>query len=191
MTEPAAVPPLATEQHVCESCDYTYTEITPGDALALIGGFPQRYRRAAAALADGDLRRRPDPDTWSVLEYLCHVRDVYSVHTDRVTRALTEDNPCVDAMNNQMRAARGDYNEQEREQVLDDLERNAVRFAALVETVTPDQWPRLMTRRPGEQRTVLWLIRHAAHEGVHHLHDIDRIAARYAAEDAAEDIEST
>lgn len=181
MTEPPAVPPLATEQHVCESCDYAYTEITQGDALALVAGYPRRYREAVAALTDADLRRRPDPETWSALEYLCHVRDVYSVHVERVTRALTEDNPLVDAMNNEARAARGDYNGQDRAQVLDDLEHNAARFAELVETVTPDQWPRPMTRRPGEQRTVLWLIRHATHEGVHHLHDIDRIAAGYSA----------
>lgn len=185
MTEPAAVPPLASEQHVCASCDYAYTEISPGDALVLIGGFPRRYREAVAALGEKDLRRRPDPETWSPLEYLCHVRDVYSVHVDRVTRALTEENPLVDAMNNEVRAERDAYNEQDREQVLDDLERNAARFAALVETVTPDQWPRLMTRRPAEERTVLWLIRHATHEGVHHLHDIDRIVAGYAAEQGA------
>ncbi|HEU5334305.1 MAG TPA: DinB family protein [Actinocrinis sp.] len=184
MTEPAAVPPLATEQHVCESCHFTYTEIAPGDALALLEGFPRRYRAAASALTDADLHRRPDPETWSVLEYLCHVRDVYSVHIDRVTRALAEDNPLVDAMNNDARAERGDYNGQDVAQVLGDLERNAARFAELVETVTPDQWPRLMTRRPSEERTVLWLIRHAAHEGVHHLHDIDRIAAGYAAHGA-------
>jgi len=185
MTEPAAVPPLATEQHVCESCDYAYTEVTPGDALVLIGGYPRRYREAVAALGEKDLRRRPDPETWSVLEYLCHVRDVYSVHVDRVTRALTEENPLVDAMNNDARAERDGYNEQDRDQVLDDLERNAARFAELVETVTPDQWPRLMTRRPGDERTVLWLIRHATHEGVHHLHDIDRIVAGYTAEEGA------
>lgn len=185
MTEPAAVPPLASEQHVCASCDYAYTEVSPGDALVLIGGFSRRYREAVAALGEKDLRRRPDPETWSALEYLCHVRDVYRVHVDRVTRALTEENPLVDAMNNETRAERDAYNEQDREQVLDDLERNAVRFAALVETVTPDQWPRLMTRRPAEQRTVLWLIRHATHEGVHHLHDIDRIVAGYAAEQGA------
>lgn len=183
MTEPAAVPPLATEQHVCESCDYTYTEITPGEALALIGGYPRRYREAVATLADADLRRRPDPETWSALEYLCHVRDVYSVHTERVARALAGDNPLVEPMDNQKRAERGGYNEQDPERVLDDLERNAARFAELVETVTPDQWPRRVTRRPSEERTVLWLIRHAAHEGVHHLHDIDRIAAGYAAQD--------
>jgi hypothetical protein len=180
MTEPVAVPPLATEVHVCESCDYAYTEISPGDALALIGGYPGRYREAVAALGDAELRRRPDPETWSVLEYLCHVRDVYSVHTDRVSRALAEDNPLVDAMNNGTRAERGDYNGQDRDRVLNDLERTAEQFSALVETVTPDQWPRLMTRRPGEERTVLWLIRHAAHEGLHHLHDINRIAAARA-----------
>ena len=181
MTEPAAVPPLATENHVCESCDFSYAAIAPDAALAMIGGYPGRYREAVAAIADADLRRRPDPGTWSVLEYLCHVRDVYSVHTERVSRALAEDNPLVDAMNNEARAERGDYNRQDRDRILDDLERTAAQFAALVETVTPDQWPRPMTRRPDEKRTVLWLIRHATHEGLHHLRDIDRIAAGHAA----------
>jgi DinB superfamily len=193
MTEPAAgPPPLVAEDHICESCDYSYTEIGPGDAVSLISGYPRRYRETAAAIADADLRRRPDAQTWSVLEYLCHVRDVYLVHIVRVTRALTEENPHVEAMNNDTRAARGDYNGQDRGQVLDDLERNATQFADLVETVTPDQWPRLITRHPGEERTVLWLIRHAAHEGLHHLHDIDRIATTTAeSADAADDASRT
>ena len=44
----------------------------------------------------------------------------------------------------------------------------------LILTITPAQSHRTATRLPGEQRTLLWLVRQAAHEGIHHLGDIER-----------------
>jgi hypothetical protein len=35
-------------------------------------------------------------------------------------------------------------------------------------------WERAVTRLPAEHRTARWLIRHAAHEGMHHTADIAR-----------------
>jgi hypothetical protein len=58
--------------------------------------------------------------------------------------------------------------------VLRALERNVARFAVLAEGIAADQWARTATRLPGERRTVLWMLRQAAHEGLHHLHDIAR-----------------
>ena len=44
-------------------------------------------------LATDDAAVRPDPRTWSVLEYGCHLRDVHRVFSMRVTRMVTEDEP--------------------------------------------------------------------------------------------------
>ena len=43
--------------------------------------------------------------------------------------------------------------------------------------ISADDWARTVTRLPGEERTVRWLVRHAAHECRHHLADIARVIA--------------
>ena len=91
-----AIPPLVAEDHVCASCGLSYPETDIGAAADLLGSLPARYRRSIDGLSAATLRRRPEPGTWSITEYLCH------------------------------------------------------------------------------KRTLLWLVRQAAHEGIHHLGDIER-----------------
>ncbi|KPI09475.1 DinB-like domain containing protein [Actinobacteria bacterium OK074] len=152
-----------------------YADTTPAAAVRMIRSFPPRYRRAVEGLTDAGLRRRPDPRTWSALEYTCHVRDVYEVYGERLVRALTEERPALEPMRNERRARRMNYDQQALDDVLDALARRAAHFATLAESVGAEQWARTVTRLPGEERTVLWLVRQAAHEGLHHLHDITRI----------------
>jgi DNA-binding HxlR family transcriptional regulator len=169
------IPPLAPEDHECPTCQMSYAATTLNAALACVRSYPARYRQALDSLADQVLRQRPEPRTWSVLEYACHVRDVYDVYHTRLTRTMTGERPVLEPMRNEQRAARDDYNQQDPRHVLDVLAEQAARFVALAQAVTPAQYTLTATRLPGEERTLLWLVRQAAHEGLHHLHDIERI----------------
>ena len=175
MADSADVPPLVAEDHVCESCDMRYLDLNQAAAAEAIRSYPARYRSVLAGVPLSELRRRPAADVWSMLEYLCHVRDVYDVYCHRIHRTRTEDDPVLEPMRNTTRAARDRYNEQDPESLLEDLTRNAERFAALVDTIEPAERSRTARRLPGETRTLLWLARQAAHEGIHHLHDIEHI----------------
>ncbi|MGH3358688.1 MAG: hypothetical protein ACRDO7_07775, partial [Nocardioidaceae bacterium] len=57
--------------------------------------------------------------------------------------------------------------------VLAELELTAAGFLEEVARVHADGWERTATRLPGEVRTARWLVRNAAHEGVHHAMDIE------------------
>jgi hypothetical protein len=48
--------------------------------------------------------------------------------------------------------------------------------SALNVAIGEEELVRTATRLPGERRTVLWMVRQAAHEGLHHLHDITTIS---------------
>jgi hypothetical protein len=174
-----AVPPFPPEHHVCADCGLSYVDLTAPAAIELVRTYPARYRRCLQDLPGAALRRRPGPRTWSALEYTCHVRDIYDVYHGRVVRALTEDDPMLAPMRNEERAERAGYNRQNLADVLSALERNANRFAELAEEISVDQWRRTATRLPGERRSVLWLVRQAAHEGLHHLHDIATLTADF------------
>jgi hypothetical protein len=110
-----------------------------------------------------------------MVEYLCHVRDVFAVFTERIDLARAEDRPTFPPLGNDERAVRLRYGEADVAATLDELTAGATRLAALIESLADGDWARTASRRPGEERDVLWMARQAAHEGRHHLADIERV----------------
>ncbi|UYM04337.1 DinB family protein [Solicola gregarius] len=167
--------PLPDEDHECTECGFSYGALDAEGAAEIIGGVPGRAR--SAALRAADPRRRPEPQTWSVLEYVCHLRDVYVSSTIRLHRVRTEADPALEPMLNDLRTRRFRHNELDLLPVLTEIRLDVDGFLDEVARVRTDGWVRTASRLPGERRTALWFVRHAAHEGVHHVGDIERVAA--------------
>lgn len=53
----------------------------------------EKLRGAVAGLTHEDLRARPGPGAWSVMEVVIHLADSDAISIDRMKRILTEDNP--------------------------------------------------------------------------------------------------
>jgi DinB family protein len=166
------LPQLAAEDHTCSACALAYSEIPVEHAAAVIQAIPAAIRDAVFAVPEHARRERPDPRVWSVTEYVCHLRDVYATYTIRLHRARTEERPALEPMLNDLRARRFRYNERDVVAILDEVAANAAGFCEEIASAGPQDWDRVATRRPGEQRTARWLVRQAMHEGVHHLADI-------------------
>jgi S-DNA-T family DNA segregation ATPase FtsK/SpoIIIE len=167
---------------VCEECGFDAESLTPADTSTSLRAFARRYRAPLTRFLpseDGDVivRQRPDPSTWSALEYACHVRDVFDVYADRVQRALVEDTPTFESMGRDERAERDRYNEQDPGAVADQLADNAERLAARLDGIDANDWERTAVNPYPEPatRTLLWMARHVVHEGSHHLLDIGRV----------------
>jgi len=168
------LPPLPAEDHDCPSCGIRYADLTVDAAIGIVEGVPDA---AAAALAEVPARRvrvSPDPGTWSPVEYLCHLRDVAATSTIRLHRARTEERPVLEPMLNDLRARRFRYVDADPAAVLAELGRMVAGLGDEIARVRVDGWERAVTRLPGEERTARWLVRHAAHEGRHHVDDLRR-----------------
>ncbi|MFZ0217537.1 MAG: DinB family protein [Candidatus Dormiibacterota bacterium] len=166
------LPPLAAEDHVCATCPMAFSAVSVEEARALIASLPARYRRRLEDLPAAGLRGRPEPAVWSPLEYLAHVRDVYVTTTIRLYRTRTEDTPALEPMLNDLRAARFRYDDLDPVALLDEL---VVTVAGCLEEsrhFAAGEWERTATRLPTERRSARWLLRNAAHEGLHHLRDL-------------------
>lgn len=174
------LPPLAAEDQVCDTCGLVYLDINVGHAVEVISGLPAAIREAVFAVPADDRRVRPHPSKWSVTEYVCHLRDVYVASTIRLHRIRTEDRPALEPLFNDLRARRFRYNECDLAVVTDELASAIAGFRDEVARTEEQDWNRVATRLPGEQRTARWLVRQAMHEGVHHLADIHRIASSLA-----------
>jgi hypothetical protein len=185
-----AVPPLQAEHYVCAGCAMAYDEVSVEHAVQQIALVPDQVRTAVAAVDASArpevLRRRPDPATWSVTEYACHVRDVYVTYTIRLHRARTEDRPMLEPMLNDLRVRRFRYNERDLAAVLDELAAATTGLCEEARRNQGEQWDRTVTRLPGEERTARWLVRQALHEGLHHIADIRRVGEAVVSRPAAE-----
>ncbi|HEX6444092.1 MAG TPA: DinB family protein [Streptosporangiales bacterium] len=177
-TDTGELPPLAAEDHRCDSCDLTYPGLSVEAAGRILAGVPGRVRAVLDGVPDERLRHRPDAQTWSIAEYVCHLRDVYMSFTIRLHRVRTEDRPALEPMFNDLRARRFRYNDAEIAAVLDELEAYLAGFRDEIARTPGDGWDRLGSRLPGEVRTARWLVRQATHEGVHHIGDVAAIAGR-------------
>jgi hypothetical protein len=166
------LPPLAAEDYTCSRCALDYSEISIEHAAEVIQAIPAAVRDAVFAIPEHARRQRPSPQIWSVTEYVCHLRDVYASFTIRLHRARTEDRPALEPMFSDLRAQRFRYNERDVVPVLDELAANAAGFCDEIARAGCQDWDRVLTRLPGEQRSARWLVRQAMHEGVHHLADI-------------------
>lgn len=79
------LPPLAAEDHACDVCAVVYSHMTINDAVNVINGLPAAIGDAISAIPSQACRVRRRRQVWSVAEYLCHVRDVYSLQLQRVS----------------------------------------------------------------------------------------------------------
>jgi hypothetical protein len=174
----SSLPPLAEENHVCPTCEIAYASTSIEQATAALAIQPAAVRSAVLAIPEASLRRRPDPVTWSVLEYVCHLRDVNVTFTIRLYRTRAEDHPLLEPMFNDLRAVRFSYNTRDLPAVLDELADANMGLRQEVARVPDDGWDREASRLPGEARTARWLVRQAMHEGVHHLRDIEEVAGK-------------
>jgi len=164
------LPPLTEEDHECVPCGLRFADLTIAGACELVAAVPARAR--AAVTAAEHPHGRPAEGVWTVTEYVCHLRDVAMTFTIRLHRARTEDRPALEPMFNDLRARRFRYDDHDLDAVLDQL---AVVTPGLLDEVAryaDADWDRTVTRLPHEERTARWLLRQAAHEGVHHLRDI-------------------
>jgi hypothetical protein len=171
------LPAWAAEDHACSRCSLAYAQITVDDALQAIQALPAQLRAAVDAVPPRFRRQRPDPSTWSVAEYACHLRDVLISTTIRLHRGRTENAPAVDPMFNDLRADRFGYNQANLTAVLDETVAAMAGLCAEVSRMSGPDWERVVLRQPGEQRTSRWLVRQAMHEGRHHLDDIAAVHA--------------
>ena len=144
--------------------------------------FPRRYRALLVTPGSDDrpdavFRRRPDPGTWSALEYTAHVADVLDHLGPAIRRITYEDKPSITSFDNDERAVEKAYNELERTEVLGWLELACAELASVIEGVNADDWTRTGRLDAGE-RDALTVARNGVHEGSHHLRDVQRVLNR-------------
>ncbi len=160
----------------CVECGIDEAGLTIHDALDALRSFPRRYTEAVAGMDDEAIRRRPTPEVWSALEYLVHAREVLELLSMTLPLVLEQPGlelPDLDA--DDAAATRPDW-VMNRDLALDGLRTACAQFVELGEAQRPEAWERPFTIG-ATPHDAGWIIRHAAHEGAHHLRDIANVSS--------------
>ena len=153
----------------CPECGFDASDYSP----ASIG---EEVRSAAAAwsseLTRPDAAARTREDRWSVLEYGCHVRDVYRIFDVRLGLMLDEVDPLFPNWDQDATAASDRYDLQDPTVVSVELVEAAALLGGHFDGLTGDQWDRVGRRSDGSSFTVATLGTYMIHDPIHHLWDV-------------------
>ena len=156
--------------HPCPDCGFDASTCQAAAVAALITENARVWEQLLAT--DAISPTRPDDSTWSSLEYLCHVRDVYRRYDQRVALMLDEHDPLFPNWDQDASAIEDRYNEQDPADVAPALLHAAEALADRFETVTGDLWQRAGTRSDGAKFSVHSFAQYLIHDPIHHLHDV-------------------
>ncbi len=115
------------------------------EIIATLRGLPDEIDALTAGLSDEQMRSRPSPDEWSVLEVCCHLRDSAEIEGMRIRRLVEEENPTLEPYDQESLARDRDYQGDDPRRV-----RTAVRafwggLAYQLERLSDQEWQRAGT----------------------------------------------
>jgi hypothetical protein len=158
----------------CPDCGFDTSGLEPSEVAQLVRANAADWARLHA---DGRIRPgRPDPMTWSSLEYACHVRDVYRRYDGRLRLMLDEDDPLFPNWDQDASAVDERYEEQSPAVVLQELAAAADEIADRFAGITPAQATRPGRRSDGAVFSVATIGRYMIHDPIHHVWDVQRFA---------------
>jgi hypothetical protein len=160
----------------CPECGFDTRFFAREDTGGMIRANAAAWREIL--LTRPDVRQRPRPDTWSPLEYGCHVRDVFRIFAVRLDLMLTLDDPLYENWDQDATAAQERYAEQDPAIVAEELGEAADKLADDFDAVRGDRWERTGNRTDGARFTVESFARYLMHDPVHHLRDAGGASGR-------------
>lgn len=163
----------------CPECGFEASAVTVDRIPSVIRDNATTWE---AVLTLGDAATRPEPSTWSTLEYAAHVRDVHRIFDLRVQMMLEQDDPTFPNWDQDETAVAERYGEQDPTVVAGELLEAAEAVAERYESVPPGAWGRRGFRSNGSEFTVESIGIYHLHDLVHHAWDVRAAVARATVE---------
>jgi hypothetical protein len=154
----------------CPECGFDTRTFPPEQIGAMLRDNAAEWRRLLEDAATP--ARRTRRDKWSLLEYACHVRDVFRRFDRRLELMLTEDGPHFDNWDQDATAVAERYDAQDPAHVSAEIAAAVGPLADRFDAVDGARWSRSGFRSDGAKFTVETLARYLIHDPVHHLWDV-------------------
>ena len=164
---------------ICDECRFDSTAYTIDDCYYSIVDAAERWAHTIQDVPDAKLRERPHPTTWSAIEYFDHSAYVFERMRLRLAASQTGDfteanklGPIIDAEPTDA-VCTTSFSE-----IREVMETNAAKLGMVIRGV--QNWEAPIPFRGSEMPASL-VLRYAAHDCNHHLHDAGRVLAAVGA----------
>jgi hypothetical protein len=128
-------------------------------------------------LDEATLRWRPIPDKWSMIELLCHLRDMeHMAYQDRYRRMLAEDNPLLPNVDQDRVATQGNYLQQNTRAVLGEFKQLRAETVRILQAAPPEDWSRSGVHEVAGPVTIEQLVNQQINHDLNHLVQMKDIA---------------
>ena len=139
--------------------------------------------KALAALLRGvsgeALRRKPAPEKWSMLEVVCHLRDVEEFFVERYGKIANHDRPQLGMINQDELAAKLRYNEDDPRLVLKEFQDLRAESVAILGALAYQSWGRVGVHPKRGDVSVTWTAEHQVEHDANHLSQIRALQERF------------
>ena len=162
------------DHETCTACGFDGSAFDSAGLLDALCGLGASWT-ALLDRTDDLLRVRPEPLTWSAIEYAAHSRDITELHRWAVDEALTGTEPVLPDVDGDalIGSAAADYGTADPASVVAGLATAAAGMADAAHTAGEPAWSLGLTI--GTSRSsVRRLLEHALHDSTHHLDDVTR-----------------
>ncbi len=141
----------------------------PLASLAILNSTPAALDSLAKDIPFDQWAVRPQPEEWSLVEIVCHLRDVDTeVNLPRVHKFIQEPNPFLPGMDTDHWAEERSYISQDPRQALQGFISSRMELTGLLDQIDPDVWKRTARHAifgPTQLQEVVGII--ASHDRLH------------------------
>ncbi|HWR17848.1 MAG TPA: DinB family protein [Terriglobales bacterium] len=151
------------------------------DFLQVLKATPTLLRQLTTAVADAELRRRPEPNKWSAMEQVAHLSDVEIVLGYRVRVVLgAEDGVPIPAFDQDRWQQAFRYNSRELEPTLAAFTAARENNLRLYESLSQAEWNKYGMHSERGKETVEAIVKLAAGHDINHLRQIEGLLGKPA-----------
>ena len=141
---------------------------TRWDLLWKLKAMSSALAAVITGVSDDVLRRKPAPEKWSMLEILCHLRDVEQLFVERYGKIANHDRPALRLIDQDALAAKLRYNEDDPAVVLREFQAFRAETVALLSALAQQSWERVgLHPKRGEFSIGANAVMHVAHDANH------------------------
>ena len=130
---------------------------------------PAAVRKAVAGLTPEQLRIRPVPGKWSMLEVVCHLADFDPILADRMKRVIAEERPTLVGADEKRFAAALAYQDRDLEEELTIIEKTRAQMARVLRKLPPEALGRVGLHTERGELTLERLLTLATNHVPHHV----------------------
>jgi hypothetical protein len=154
-----------------------FQDLGTQDPLKLQAATPAKLQRLLKGVSTAKLRKRPQPNKWSIAEIVCHLADAELVGGFRMRLIVGAPGTPITPFDQDVWVTALHYDKRDARKALDQFRVLREANLALLKTLTPTQWKQVGMHAERGPESVETIVKMFAGHDVNHLRQIEAILA--------------